>query len=101
MTERIKVAVAGHRGRVGSVLVAAFQSEPNIDFVGGIGRGDDLAAFLHEKRPQALVDFTRPSEAVHNALAGAAAGASPVIGPTGPSPSDLDKLATGWRAKTL
>ena len=101
MTERIKVAVAGHRGRVGSVLVAAFQSEPNIDFVGGIGRGDDLAAFLHEKRPQALVDFTRPSEAVHNALAGVAAGASPVIGTTGLSASDIDKLETACKAKGL
>src|SRR5438094_900854 len=101
MTERIKVAVAGHRGRVGSVLVAAFQSEPNIDFVGGIGRGDDLAAFLHERRPQALVDFTRPSEAVHNALAGVAAGASPVIGTTGLSASDIDKLETACQAKRL
>ena len=101
MTERIKVAVAGHRGRVGSVLVAAFQSEPNIDFVGGIGRGDDLAAFLHEKRPQALVDFTRPSEAVHHALAGVAAGASPVIGTTGLSASDIDKLETACKAKGL
>src|SRR5439155_16907896 len=101
MTERIKVAVAGHRGRVGSVLVAAFQFEPNIEFVGGIGRGDDLAAFLHERRPQALVDFTRPSEAVHNALAGVAAGASPVIGTTGLSASDIDKLETACQAKRL
>src|SRR5438552_5016015 len=99
MTERIKVAVAGHRGRVGSVLVAAFQSEPNIDFVGGIGRGDDLATFLHEKRPRALVDFTRPTESMHNALAAVAAGAAPVVGTTGLSTADIDKLETACHAK--
>src|SRR5438046_10662851 len=101
MIERIKVAVAGQRGRVGSVLVAAFQSEPNIDFVGGIGRGDDLAAFLHERRPQALVDFTRPSEALHNALAAVAAGASPVVGTTGLSAAEIDKIETACKEKKI
>src|SRR5207237_8480580 len=99
MTEPIRVAVAGHRGKVGSVLVTAFQSEAGIDYVGGIGRGDDLAAFLHEKRPAALVDFTRPAEAVHNALAAVAAGAAPVVGTTGLSSTDVDKLESACQAK--
>ena len=47
MSGPIKVAVAGHRGKVGSVLAAAFQSDPDIDYVGGVSRGDDLATFLH------------------------------------------------------
>src|SRR3989440_3377894 len=101
MADAIRVCVAGHRGRVGSILATAFQSDPGIDFVGGIGRGGGLAAFLHEKRPQALVDFTRRSEAVHSALAGVAAGASPVIGTTGLSASDIDKLETACKAKGL
>src|SRR5438094_5704953 len=99
MAEPIKVAVAGHRGKVGSVLAAAFQIETGIDYVGGITHGDDLAAFLHEKRPRALVDFTRPAEAMHNALAAVAAGASPVVGTTGLSGSDVDKLETACKAK--
>src|SRR5258708_12712718 len=81
MTEPIRVAVAGYRGRVGSVLAAAFQAEPGIEYVGGVELGDDLAKFLREKRPRALVDFTQPSEALHNALAAVAAGASPRGGP--------------------
>ena len=101
MADAIRVCVAGYRGKVGSILAAAFQSEPDMDFVGGLGRGDDLAAFLHEKRPRALVDFTRPAEAMHNALAGIAAGASPVIGTTGLSASDVDKLETACKAKGL
>ena len=102
MTARaIKVCVAGHRGKVGSVLATAFASEPGIDYVGGISRGDDLASFLHERRPRALVDFTRPSEALHNALAAVAAGASPVIGTTGLSAADVDRLEAACRDKNL
>jgi len=101
MTEPIRVAVAGHRGKVGSILVPAFQSDPNVEYVGGIGRADDLAAFLHEKRPRVVVDFTRPSEAVHIALAAVAAGASPVVGTSGLPPDGVDKIETACKEKGL
>ena len=97
----MKVAVAGYRGKVGSVLAAAFQNDPDIEYVGGVTRGDDLAAFLHEKRPRALVDFTKPDQAMHNALAAIASGASPVVGTTGLSSSDLDKLETACHEKNI
>ena len=97
----MKVAVAGYRGKVGSVLAAAFLNEPDIEYVGGVTRGDDLAAFLHDKRPRALVDFTRPDQALHNALAAVAAGASPVVGTTGLSTSDVDKLETACHEKKI
>jgi 4-hydroxy-tetrahydrodipicolinate reductase len=101
MTEPIRVAIAGYRGKVGSVLAAAFQTDPGVEYVGGVSRGDDLAAFLHQKRPRALVDFTRPSEAVHNALAAVAAGASPVVGTSGLSAAEVDKIETACRDKKL
>jgi 4-hydroxy-tetrahydrodipicolinate reductase len=101
MTEPIRVAVAGYRGKVGSVLAAAFESEPDIEYVGGVELGDDLAAFLHQKRPRAFVDFTQPSQAVHNALAAVAAGASPVIGTTGLTADGVDKLETACKSKGL
>ena len=99
--DRIRVGVAGYRGKVGSVLAAAFKAEAGIDYVGGVGAGDDLAAFLHEKRPRALVDFTRPSEALHNALAAVAAGASPVVGTTGLPADAVDKIETACKGKGL
>ena len=83
------------------MLASALQSEPGIDYVGGVTRGDDLASFLHQKRPQALVDFTRPSEAMHNALAAVAAGASPVVGTTGLSPAEVDKIETACRERKV
>src|SRR5216683_5161538 len=101
MTEPIRVAVAGYRGKVGSVLAAAFQAEPGIEYVGGVELGDDLAKFLHEKRPRAFVDFTRPPEALHNALAAVAAGASPVVGTTGIPADGIDKLETACKDKGL
>jgi 4-hydroxy-tetrahydrodipicolinate reductase len=83
------------------VLAAAFQVEAGIEYVGGVSAGDDLAAFLHEKRPRALVDFTRPSEALHNALAAVAAGASPVVGTTGLAADAIDKIETACKGKGL
>lgn len=101
MPEPIKVAVAGHRGKVGSILAAALQADPELDYVGGIGPGDDLAAFLREKRPKALVDFTRPAVALHNALAAVAAGAAPVVGTTGIPSEGIDKLEAACKDKRL
>src|SRR5260370_8958683 len=98
MTESIRVAVAGCRGKVGSVLAGAFQSEQGIEYVGGVELGDDLAAFLRDKRPRALVDFTKPSEALDTAVAGVAAGGAPVIGTTGLSADSVDKLETACKS---
>jgi 4-hydroxy-tetrahydrodipicolinate reductase len=101
MAEPIRVAVAGYRGKVGSVLASALQTEPGIEYVGGVELGDDLAKFLREKRPRAFVDFTQPSEALHNALAAVAAGASPVVGTTGLTADAVDKLETACKGKGL
>src|SRR3954453_4424079 len=101
MADAIRVCITGYRGKVGAILAAAFDGDPDIDYVGGVTRGDDLASFLHERRPRALVDFTRPSEALHNALAAVASGASPVVGTTGLSVADVDKLETACKARGL
>jgi 4-hydroxy-tetrahydrodipicolinate reductase len=101
MADAILVAIAGYRGKVGSLLAAAFEVEPGIEYVGGIGHGDDLAAFLHDKRPRALVDFTRPSDALHNALAAVAAGASPIVGTSGIPPDGIDRLEVACKQKGL
>src|SRR5260370_24267375 len=102
MAEPIKVAVAGYRGKVGSVLAGAFQSEQGIEYVGGVELGDALAAFLRHKRPRALVDFTKPSEALHTALAADAARAPaaprttpPLPHPPGPPPTPLHNNRAG------
>src|SRR6267143_41791 len=99
MADAIRVAVSGHRGKVGSILVAAFEAQAGIEYVGGVGAGDDLAEFLKKQRPQALVDFTRPSVALHNELVAVAAGAAPVVGTSGIQSDGLDKLEVACNAK--
>jgi 4-hydroxy-tetrahydrodipicolinate reductase len=101
VADAIRVAVSGHRGKVGSLLAAAFEAEPGIEYVGGVGAGDDLAAFLKKTRPQALVDFTRPAVALHNALAAVAAGAAPVVGTSGIAADGIDKLEVACKEKHL
>ena len=83
------------------MLAAAFQNEPGIEYVGGVDAGDDLAAFLRTKKPQALVDFTRPSEGLRNALIAVDAGAAPVVGTTGIPAAGVDELEAACKRKGL
>jgi 4-hydroxy-tetrahydrodipicolinate reductase len=80
---QVAVAVAGYRGKVGTVIADAVAAAPDLAYAGGVELGDDLEAFLRENRPRALIDFTHPSAALANALTAVAHGASPVIGTTG------------------
>jgi 4-hydroxy-tetrahydrodipicolinate reductase len=93
----IRVALAGHRGRTGSALLPALAGAPDVEYVGGVGREDDLAALLRDRRPQALVDFTHPAAALDNGLAAAAAGAAPIVGTTGLSAGAVDRLEAACR----
>ena len=88
----IRVALAGHRGRAGAEVALALLAAPDLDYVGGVGRGDDLRALLGEARPQALVDFTQPGAALENGLAAVSAGAAPIVGTSGLSSDDVDRL---------
>jgi 4-hydroxy-tetrahydrodipicolinate reductase len=97
----IRVVLAGHRGRTGAEVARALQAAPDIDYLGGVGRGDDLVAFLDAARPQALVDFTHPSVALDNALAGVARGAAPVVGTTGLPAEAIQRLEAACQAAGL
>ena len=88
----IRVALAGHRGRTGAEVALALQAAPDVEYVGGVGRGDDLQALLREARPQALVDFTNPDAALDNALAAVQLGAAPVVGTSGLPTHAVDRL---------
>jgi 4-hydroxy-tetrahydrodipicolinate reductase len=92
MSVTIRVALAGHRGKTGSALEPVLAAAPDVEYVGGIGRGDDLAEFLRDRRPQAVVDFTLPSAALDNALAAVAAGAAPIVGTSGLPVESVDRL---------
>ena len=94
----IRVALAGHRGKTGSALEPALAAAPDVEYVGGLGRFDDVDTFLRDHRPQALVDFTHPSIALDNALAAAAAGAAPIVGTSGLAAEAVDRLEAACAA---
>jgi 4-hydroxy-tetrahydrodipicolinate reductase len=96
-----RVALAGYQGRVGQALVPVFEAAPDIDYVGGVGRGDDLGSFLRRHRPEMLVDFTHAGAALHNALAAVAAGAVPIVGTSGLRKEDVVRLRTACAAARL
>lgn len=93
----IRVAVAGHRGKVGREMERGVEAAPDLEYSGGVEIGDDLGAFLSGARPQAVIDFTHPTSALSNALAYARAGICPVIGTTGFSPAAVDEVEAACR----
>ena len=98
---RIKVALAGYTGKVGRELARVFEAEPEIDYVGGFGRGTAIGGFLAEHRPTVLVDFTHPSVGLEHALAAVTAGAAPVIGTSGIPAEGVDRLEAACKQAGL
>ena len=72
---------------MGSLTRECLQHAPDIEYVGGYARGDDLARLLTDCKADVLVDFTTHPKTVEVAMTAIDLGVSPVIG------------ATGWSAK--
>jgi 4-hydroxy-tetrahydrodipicolinate reductase len=97
----IRVALAGHRGRVGSELAPALGAAEDVEYLGGVEKGADLHAFLREKRPTVLVDFTQPEAGWSNAMAAAEAGVAPVVGTTGLTPEQVDEIEAACHRRSI
>ena len=83
----MKIALLGHRGKVGSVLGPALEAAGHD--VTGFGRGDELALAGHA----AAVDFTAPDAVEGNVLAALDQGVPCVVGTTGWDPGPAGGLA--------
>lgn len=111
MTDKIKVAVAGARGRMGKEVVKMVLSDPELQLVAaidpkeGIDAGvavgmdacgvivsKDLELALVENKPDVLVDFTRPQFAASNTRMAIKHGVRPVVGTTGFTSEELKEL---------
>jgi 4-hydroxy-tetrahydrodipicolinate reductase len=82
----MKVALFGHRGKVGSVLTPALAAAGHE--VRGIGRGEEanLAGV------EVAVDFTEPRAAAANAHAALEQGVPAIVGTSGMPPEELEAL---------
>lgn len=91
----IRVVVAGAFGRMGTTLSRKIVESDALELVGGIDiragaqfgadvvESTGIDAFLEEKRPDVLIDFTVAAAAVENIRAAADHGVALVVGTTG------------------
>jgi len=87
-----RVVVAGASGRMGRAVVEAVSAADDMEFVGGAGRSDDLAAVIERVRPTVLVDFTVPEAVLDHIRIGLAAGIPMVVGTTGLTADDVGQV---------
>lgn len=93
----LRVVFAGADGRMGRALLPGLERADGIEIVGRVEKGEDLAERARAGRADVVVDFTVPEAAVGNAEAILAAGCQGVIGTTGFTPADLDRLDAAAR----
>ncbi len=99
--EAVRVAIAGARGKTGSVVAAALAKTPGIDLVGTLVRAgkqcantefSDLGQLAAAAKPEVLIDFTVFPDSKAIALRAIALGIRPVIGTSGYMMSDIEEL---------
>ena len=106
----LRVAVAGARGRTGSIVVEALRRAPDIALVGVLvrprtaktdGEFNDIARLAAETKPQVLVDFTVFPDSKVIALRAISLGIRPVIGTSGYQSTDLEELREASRRSKI
>jgi 4-hydroxy-tetrahydrodipicolinate reductase len=91
----IKVAVLGARGRMGATVCEAVDADDELELACGIDAGDDLEE-VRRSGADVVVDFTVVAAARDNLPRVAAWGVHGVVGTTGLSPDDLDRLRAAF-----
>ncbi|MEB3288153.1 MAG: 4-hydroxy-tetrahydrodipicolinate reductase [Vampirovibrionales bacterium] len=118
----IRVAVCGALGRMGLEVVKTVLADPELELVAAIEHHrigetlheasagvaccelvleEDLGKALVDSQAQVCVDFTHPSTVFQNALTIIEAGCRPVIGTTGISSEQLEKIKAALEAKNI
>jgi 4-hydroxy-tetrahydrodipicolinate reductase len=96
MTTRLRVAVLGARGRIGSAAVEAVEAADDLELVAALGRGDGLEQ-LTDAGAQVAVELTHPDAVMANVEFCVRHGIHGVVGTTGWTDERLAELR-GWLA---
>ncbi|MEV6674180.1 4-hydroxy-tetrahydrodipicolinate reductase [Streptomyces sp. NPDC051162] len=91
---KLRVAVIGAHGRIGSEAVRAVTAAEDMELVAALGRGDKLET-LTEAGAQVVVELTHPDSVMDNLEFCVANGIHGVVGTTGWTEDRLARL-TGW-----
>lgn len=82
MTDNLRVAVLGAKGRMGTAAVAAIEEAADLELVAALGRADPREQLL-ESRAQVVVDLTVPDSSEENVRFAVQHGVHAVVGTTG------------------
>ncbi|MFJ7201414.1 MULTISPECIES: 4-hydroxy-tetrahydrodipicolinate reductase [unclassified Streptomyces] len=93
---KLRVAVLGAKGRIGSEAVRAVEAADDMELVAALGRGDELET-LTESGAQVVVELTTPASVMDNLGFCVRHGIHAVVGTTGWSEERLAQLNT-WLA---
>lgn len=114
-----KVLVNGARGNMGSEVVKLLSRTESMQLVAALDQVDvgkdihqllglkepkveiesDLESVIKDKQPEVIVDFTTPQVVMKHIETGLKAGVNMVVGTTGITESDIDKIE-GWTEET-
>lgn len=97
MTEPIRVAVLGGRGRMGEQVCGAVRGADGLELAAVVDVGDELTA-VTESRAQVVVDFTHPDAVMDNLAFAIEHGLHAVVGTTGFTEQRLNTVR-GWLAE--
>ena len=95
-SQRLRVAVVGARGRLGSFACGLLRASPEFELAAEIEREHDLAAVLRECGVVVALDATVAGLGAEHGRTLLAAGVRPVIGTSGVTraqAAELDRLA--------
>ncbi|RII08024.1 4-hydroxy-tetrahydrodipicolinate reductase [Streptomyces sp. YIM 130001] len=93
---KLRVAVIGAKGRIGSEAVRAVEAADDLELVAALGRGDTLEALV-ESGAEAVVELTTPASVMDNLDFCVRNGIHAVVGTTGWTEERLAQLDT-WLA---
>ncbi|MDQ3522524.1 MAG: hypothetical protein M3434_09350, partial [Gemmatimonadota bacterium] len=60
MSERLRIALTGPNGRMGTVLTRLISADSNLELAGGVGRGSLDAAPEILRSANVVIDFSAP-----------------------------------------
>jgi 4-hydroxy-tetrahydrodipicolinate reductase len=90
---KLRVAVLGARGRIGSEAVRAVEAAEDMELVAALGRGDELET-LKDSGAQVVVELTTPDSVMANLEFCVRSGMHAVVGTTGWTDDRLAQLNT-------
>jgi 4-hydroxy-tetrahydrodipicolinate reductase len=94
---KLRVAVLGAKGRIGSEAVRAVEAAEDMELVAALGRGDELESLV-ESGAQVVVELTTPASVMANLDFCVRHGIHAVVGTTGWTDDRLTQLNTALEA---